>query len=108
MFPSQVPWLQSSWRACSGVDAAAELFIIIDKLDLARAHLIAAQNILSGKKMDPMDAAKINFIGGLIAARQGDIAQAIALLQSVDQILPEVSAWRFSDRATVFDELAKA
>jgi len=91
--------------------SAAELYILMYKLDLATMHCEAARKILSPKKIEPLDAAKLDMIEGVIASRRGGTAnmiRAIDALKSVEAILPSLLAWRFSDRAKVFDELADA
>ena len=91
--------------------SAAELFILTHKLDLAEAHFEAARKLLSTQKMQPLDAAKLGLIEGVIASRRGGTAnmnRAIDALKGVEAILPSLLAWRFSDRAKVFDELAAA
>ncbi len=88
--------------------SAAELYILRDRLDLAEAHLEAAHAALKGKPLQPLDAAKLHFIAGLIASRRNHFPRAIEEFAQVDALLPTLSAWRFSDRAQVYDELAAA
>ena len=91
--------------------SAAELYILANKLDLATEHCEVARKILSAKGIEPLDAAKLGLIEGMIASRRGGTAnmiRAIDALKNVETILPSLLAWRFSDRAKVFDELADA
>lgn len=91
--------------------SAAELYILAHKLDLATEHCEVARKILSAKGIEPLDAAKLGLIEGMIASRRGGTAnmiRAIDALKNVETILPSLLAWRFSDRAKVFDELADA
>ena len=91
--------------------SAAELFILENRLDDAESQLKQARDVLGlekpNVKLTPLDAAKVGFIEGMIASRRGRVADAIDAFSSVVALLPELSAWRFSDRAKVFDELAE-
>ncbi len=88
--------------------SAAELYIIKDRLDLSEAHLDAAKSILAGRPSQPLDEAKLHFIAGLIASRRNNFSRAVEELAQVEAMLPTLSAWRFSDRAHVYEELAAA
>jgi len=88
--------------------SAAELYILRGRLDLAEAHLEAAHTTLRAKPLEPLDSAKLHFIAGLIASRRNHFPRAIEEFAQVDALLPTLSAWRFSDRAQVYDELAAA
>ena len=92
--------------------AAAELFVVTGDLDAAQQQRDLAYVLLQathGKRpIDLLDDAKMNFIDGMIANRRGQVTNAIAAFSKVVALLPKISAWRFSDRTKVFDELADA
>jgi diguanylate cyclase (GGDEF)-like protein len=92
--------------------AAAELAIVKGELDDAQYQHDQAHAVLQAangnRPFDALDQAKISFINGMIAVRRGRVTDAINILTKVVALMPEISAWRFSDRAKVFDELAGA
>ena len=92
--------------------AAAELYILLGQLDDAEAQLEQARTTLDASRganpLEALDGAKLNFIRGMIASRRGQVADAITAFTEVVTLLPALSAWRFSDRAKVFEELAEA
>ncbi|MEO8386743.1 MAG: diguanylate cyclase [Betaproteobacteria bacterium] len=85
---------------------AAELNVQLGDLDEAEKHLKAAQELNSGPGVSLLDQAKTAYIAGLLASRKGDDEVAMHELGRVVEMLPRVSAWRFSDRNAVYDELA--
>lgn len=92
--------------------SAAELYILLGQLDDAEAQLAQARATLDASRganpLEALDGAKLNFIRGMIASRRGQVAEAITAFTEVVALLPALSAWRFSDRAKVFEELAEA
>jgi diguanylate cyclase (GGDEF)-like protein len=92
--------------------AAAELFVVTGDLDAAQQQRDLAYALLrlapGQQPIDLLDDGKINFIDGMIANRRGRVSDAIDAFSKVVALLPKISAWRFSDRTKVFDELAEA
>lgn len=87
---------------------AAELHLKRDDLASAQKHLKIAQTLLATAGASGLDLIKLRYIEGGIASREGRLDDAIAAFKHVDQMLPEVSALRFNDRAEFYDELADA
>ncbi len=91
--------------------SAAELYVLLGQMDDAEAQLEQARATLGAGRgahpLEALDGAKLNFILGMIASRRGQVAEAIAAFAEVVTLLPALSAWRFSDRAKVFEELAE-
>ncbi len=85
---------------------AAELHVQLGDLDTAEKQLALARELNSGPSVSLLDQAKTAYIAGLVASRKGDDELAIRELGRVVEMLPRVSAWRFSDRTSVYDELA--
>jgi len=86
---------------------AAELHVQLGDLDEAEKHLAVARELNSGPVVSLLDQAKTAYIAGLLASRKGDDELATHELARVAEMLPRVSAWRFSDRTAVYDELAE-
>ena len=86
---------------------AAELNVQLGDLDEAEKHLAVARELNSGPVVSLLDQAKTAYIAGLLASRKGEDELAIHELGRVAEMLPRVSAWRFSDRTAVYDELAE-
>ena len=86
---------------------AAELHVQLGDLDEAEKHLAVARELNSGPIVSLLDQAKTAYIAGLLASRKGDDELAMHELGRVAEMLPRVSAWRFSDRTAVYDELAE-
>lgn len=85
---------------------AAELHLKRDDLASAKAHFEIAQTLLAAQGASGLDLIKLRHIEGAIASREERLDDAIEAFQQVDQMLPEVSALRFNDRAECYDELA--
>ena len=85
---------------------AAELYVQLGDLDEAEKHLAAARELNSGPGVSLLDQAKTAYIAGLLASRRTDDELAMHEFGRVVEMLPRVSAWRFSDRTAVYDELA--
>ena len=85
---------------------AAELHLKRDDLGLAKKHFEIAQTLLTAQGASGLDLIKLRHIEGAIASREERLDDAIEAFQQVDQMLPEVSALRFNDRAECYDELA--
>lgn len=92
--------------------AAAEFFVVTGDLDAAQQQRDLAYALLHAsadqQPIDLLDDAKMNFIDGMIANQRGQTARAIDAFNKVVVLLSKISAWRFSDRTKVFDELADA
>jgi diguanylate cyclase (GGDEF)-like protein len=92
--------------------AAAELFAVTGDLDAAQQQRDLAYALLRSateqQTIDSLDEAKMNFIDGMIADRRGRVTDAIDAFSKAVVQLKKISAWRFSDRTKVFDELADA
>ena len=84
----------------------AELYLKRDDLASAKKHLEIAQALLAAEGASGLDLIKLRCIEGAIASREERLDDAIKAFQQVDQMLPEVSALRFNDRAEFYDELA--
>ena len=85
---------------------AAELHLKCDDLAAAKLHFEKAQTLLSAEGASGLDLIKLHHIEGAIASREARLDDAIEAFLQVDQMLPEVSALRFNDRAECYDELA--
>ncbi len=85
---------------------AAELNIQLGELTEAEKHLDIARTLNSGPDVALLDVAKMAFISGLLASRNNDDQHAMQELGRAAELLPSVSAWRFSDRNVVYEELA--
>jgi len=84
----------------------AELHLKRDDLASAKKHFEIAQALLAAAGASGLDLIKLRHIEGAIAGREERLDDAIEAFQRVDQMLPEVSALRFNDRAEFYDELA--
>ena len=84
----------------------AELHLKRDDLASAQRHIEIAQTLLAAEGASDLDLIKLRYIEGAIASREERLDDAIEAFQLVDQMLPEVSALRFNDRAEFYDELA--
>ena len=84
----------------------AELNLKRDDLASAKKHFDIAQNLLTAKGASGLDLIKLRHIEGAIASREERLDDAIDAFRQVDEMLPEVSALRFNDRAEFYDELA--
>ena len=85
---------------------AAELHLKCGDLELAKKHFEIAKTLLACQGASGLDLIKLRHIEGAIASREERLDAAIEAFQQVDQMLPEVSALRFNDRAECYDELA--
>ncbi len=85
---------------------AAELCLKLGDLVQAEQHFTSAQRLLAERGSSGLDLIKLHYIDGAIASRQQRLDHAIDAFNKVDQMLPEVSALRFNDRAEFYDELA--
>lgn len=85
---------------------AAELFIQQGRVEEAAAELERAHRFVDPHNPPLLDAAKTHFIMGLICSRRDQLDEACHHLQQVVELLPQVSALRFSDRALVHEEYA--
>ena len=85
---------------------AAELHLKRGNLTLAKEHFDISKELLAARGASGLDLIKQHHIEGAIANREERLDEAIAAFQRVDQMLPEVSALRFDDRAECYDELA--
>ncbi len=92
--------------------AAAEIFVVTGDLDAAQQQRDLAYALLRAapgqEPINLLDDAKMNFTDGMIANRRGRVTDAIDAFSKAVALLPKISAWRFSDRTKVFDELADA
>ena len=84
----------------------AELHLKRDNLTSAKKHCEIAQTLLAEQGASGLDLIKLRYIEAAIASREERLDDAIAAFQQVEQMLPEVSALRFNDRAEFYDELA--
>lgn len=84
----------------------AELHLKRDEVASAKKHFEIAQTLLAAAGASGLDLIKLRYIEGGIASREERLGDAIEAFQQVDQMLPEVSALRFNDRAEFYDELA--
>jgi len=84
----------------------AELHLKRDNLTSAQKHCEIAQTLLAQQGTSGLDLIKLRYIEAAIASREERLDDAIAAFQQVEQMLPEVSALRFNDRAEFYDELA--
>ena len=84
----------------------AELHLKCDEVASAKKHFEIAQTLLAAAGASGLDLIKLRYIEGGIASREERLGDAIEAFQQVDQMLPEVSALRFNDRAEFYDELA--
>ena len=87
---------------------AAELFLKHADLAKAEHHLHIARKLLSEQGALGLDLVKVHYIEGVIASRRGHLGSACKEFAIVDQMLPDVSALRFNDRAEFYDEYADA
>jgi len=87
---------------------AAELYIQQNRVDDAEAALHEAKRLFDPHNPPLLDAAKEHFITGMIASRRQQMDAAVTNFQRVAELLPQVSALRFSDRAQVYEEYAVA
>ena len=85
---------------------AAELYLKLGEIDRADEHFAIARQLLAAQGASGLDLIKLHYIEGAIASRRQRLDQAIHAFLQVDQMLPEVSALRFNDRAEFYDELA--
>jgi diguanylate cyclase (GGDEF)-like protein len=85
---------------------AAELCLKLGDLVRAEQHFTVAQRLLAERGASGLDLIKLHYIEGAIASRQQRLDQAVDAFGKVDQMLPDVSALRFNDRAEFYDELA--
>ena len=84
----------------------AELQLKRNDLASAKKHFEIAQTLLSAQGALGLDLIKLRHIEGAIASREERLGDAIEAFEQVDEMLPEVSALRFNDRAEFYDELA--
>ena len=84
----------------------AELHLKRDNLTSAKKHFAIAQTLLAAQGASGLDLIKLHHIEGAIASREERLDDAIEAFRQVEQMLPEVSALRFDDRAEFYDELA--
>ncbi len=85
---------------------AAELYLAQDNIAKAERHVAIARQQLAERGTCGLDIIKLHYIEGAIASREGRLDDAIEAFHHVDQMLPEVSALRFNDRAEFYDEQA--
>ncbi len=85
---------------------AAELYLKRDELGHAAQHFGIAQRLLAAEGASGLDLIKLHHIDGTINSRQQRLEQAIGAFRKVEQLLPDVSALRYDDRAEFYDELA--
>lgn len=85
---------------------AAELSLAQGDIATAHRHFGVAREQLAARGASGLDLIKLHYIEGAIARRENRLADAIDAFQRVDQMLPDVSALRFNDRAEFYDELA--
>ncbi len=86
--------------------SAAELYLKRGDAQTAQHHFTQAQRILSAQGASGLDLMKLHYVEGAIANHCGELDAAIAAFSKVDNMLPAVSALRFSDRAEFYDEFA--
>lgn len=85
---------------------ATELYIQQGRLDEAQSELQRAHQFVDSHNPPLLDAAKAHYLSGLICSRRELLDEACYHLQHVADLLPQVSALRFSDRAQVHEEYA--
>lgn len=85
---------------------AAELALSRSDLAAARRHFDIARLQLAARGASGLDLIKLHYIDGAIARQEDRLTDAIDAFQRVDEMLPDVSALRFNDRAEFYDELA--
>jgi diguanylate cyclase (GGDEF)-like protein len=85
---------------------AAELHLKCGDLASAQTHFFIAKQLLAEQGASGLDLIKLHHIEGAIASCEERLDDAIEAFEHVDQMLPEVSALRFNDRAEFYDELA--
>ncbi len=85
---------------------AAELHLKRGNLSLAKKHFEISKKLLAASGVSGLDLIKQHHIEGGIASREERLDEAIVAFQKVDQMLPQISALRFNDRAECYDELA--